>query len=290
MLSKILYSIILTPISRAPFGLLYGISNICYVILFYFVGYRKQVVMNNLKSSFPEKEDTELKEIQKAFYKHFCDLIIESIKGFTISEEEARKRMTYTGTEVLEELAKKKKSAVMIGGHYANWEWYAITADQQIPHQAVALYTPIKSKYWDTKMKSSRSRFGLKMVSIRGVKQLFEQEKSNLTATIFASDQSPRKPERAYWTTFLNQDTGIQYGAEKFAKEHNMSVVFGTITKLKRGHYTTNYQLLFEEVSDLQDGAIMEAYSQALERQIKADPRYYLWSHKRWKHKRPNRS
>lgn len=287
MLNYILYYLIIYPVSKLPFFLLYRVSDFLFVLAFYVVGYRKKVVFNNLKNAFPEKSIKELKSIQKAFYQHFCDLIVESVKAFTISEKEANQRMTYTGLEYAADLAKKNKNIIIIGGHYANWELLAITVNNQFEHQVQALYTPIKNIWWENKMKESRSRFGLKMVGIKQVKTLFKTGNSALTATIFGSDQSPRNPEKAYWTTFLNQETGIQFGAEKYAKETNSAVIFGAISKIKRGYYTTHFTLLYEESENLQHGEVLESYSKNLEAQIKADPRYYLWTHKRWKHQRP---
>ena len=121
MLNKIVYGLIVFPISRMPFPMLYAFSDVLFFIIFRIVGYRRKVVFENLKNSFPEKEEKELHKIEKEFYKHFCDLIVESIKGFTISEEEALKRMTYSNVKVLEDLAKKGKSVTFIGGHYCNW-------------------------------------------------------------------------------------------------------------------------------------------------------------------------
>jgi KDO2-lipid IV(A) lauroyltransferase len=215
---------------------------------------------------------------------------VESIKAFTISEEEANRRMTFTNTNVFDLLAKKGKSVIMVGGHYGNWELFAITIDKQMPHQSIALYKPLKSKFWDNIMKASRSRFGLQLHGIKEVKSIFKDHNNRLTLTIFGSDQSPRNPEGAYWTRFLNQDTGIQYGAEKYATTYNYAVVFGAITKKKRGYYNTDISLLFEESDALEYGAIMEAYSRKLEDQITADPPYYLWTHRRWKHKKPEKT
>jgi len=245
------------------------------------------VVFDNLKNSFPEKEEKELNEIEKKFFKHFCDLIVESIKGFTISEEEVLKRMTYSNKEVLENLAKKNKSVTFIGGHFGNWELLAVTIAQTIPHTVKALYTPLKGKYWDDKITASRSRFGLKMFTIQNVKVLRDSLEGELSAVIFGSDQSPSNPKRAYWLKFLNQDTGVQFGAEKHAKDFDTAVIYGAITKNKRGYYNTEFIQLFENVGDLEYGAVIESFSKTLEEKIRENPHYYLWTHRRWKHKLP---
>jgi KDO2-lipid IV(A) lauroyltransferase len=275
------------PVSRIPFPLLYVFSDFLFFVMFRLVGYRRKVVFDNLKNSFPEKEEKELNEIEKKFFKHFCDLIVESIKGFTISEEEVLKRMTYSNKEVLENLAKKNKSVTFIGGHFGNWELLAVTIAQTIPHTVKALYTPLKGKYWDDKITASRSRFGLKMFTIQNVKVLRDSLKGELSAVIFGSDQSPSNPKRAYWLKFLNQDTGVQFGAEKHAKDFDTAVIYGAITKNKRGYYNTEFIQLFENVGDLEYGAVIESFSKTLEEKIRENPHYYLWTHRRWKHKLP---
>jgi len=270
-----------------PFPLLYVFSDFLFFVMFRLVGYRRKVVFDNLKNSFPEKEEKELNEIEKKFFKHFCDLIVESIKGFTISEEEVLKRMTYSNKEVLENLAKKNKSVTFIGGHFGNWELLAVTIAQTIPHTVKALYTPLKGKYWDDKITASRSRFGLKMFTIQNVKVLRDSLEGELSAVIFGSDQSPSNPKRAYWLKFLNQDTGVQFGAEKHAKDFDTAVIYGAITKNKRGYYNTEFIQLFENVGDLEYGAVIESFSKTLEEKIRENPHYYLWTHRRWKHKLP---
>jgi KDO2-lipid IV(A) lauroyltransferase len=287
MLNKIIYGLIVYPVSRMPFPLLYAFSDFLFFVMFRLVGYRRKVVFDNLKNSFPEKEEKELSEIEKKFFKHFCDLIVESIKGFTISEEEVLKRMTYSNKEVLENLAKKNKSVTFIGGHFGNWELLAVTIAQTIPHTVKALYTPLKGKYWDDKITASRSRFGLKMFTIQNVKVLRDSLEGELSAVIFGSDQSPSNPKRAYWLKFLNQDTGVQFGAEKHAKDFDTAVIYGAITKNKRGYYNTEFIQLFENVGDLEYGAVIESFSKTLEEKIRENPHYYLWTHRRWKHKLP---
>ena len=287
MINRLIYIFVVFPVSRLPFPVLYALSDFLCLVLFRLVGYRKEVVMNNLKNSFPEKSNNELLSIRKDFYHHFCDTIVESIKAFSISEKEANRRMTYSNTEVLHELAEKGKSIALVGGHYGNWELLAITISQQMPHLVRAFYTPLKNTFWDQKMKESRGRFGLKLISTRDAKEEFNKDKDRLTTTIFGADQAPRDPKKAYWLKFLNQETGVQFGAEKYAKEYNLAVVFGAITRKKRGYFNTEISLVHEEVKDLPYGRITESFSLLLEDQIKKEPRYYLWTHKKWKHKRP---
>lgn len=270
-----------------PMWFLYGFSRIILKPLIQTIGFRKKVVRANITNSFPEKSKAELKEIEDVFYLHLCDLIVESIKAFTISEELAMKKMTYENTHLFDEMYKKGKNVVIVGGHYGNWELLAVTIAQAIPHKPKALYTPLSNPFFDKKMKSTRSKFGLEMLSISEVNDIFNPPPKNPIGIIFGSDQSPRTPDKAYWLTFLKQETGVQFGAEKFAKENNCAVIYGVINRESRGHYKTSFKLICEDPAPLEYGEITTLHTKWLEKKILSGPEFWLWTHRRWKHKRP---
>jgi len=268
--------------------LLYGFSNFLCTILYRVVKFRIGVIRSNLKLAFPEKSETERLAIEKAFYRHMCDMIVESIKYFTISKKEAEKNFSINNATLLKDLYKKGKSVVIVGGHYASWERYALNATREVPHYTAALYTPLTDKFLNKKMLESRSKFGLHMVSVKETHNLFELSYKKPIAVIFGSDQSPSNPDKAYWMTFLNQETGIQYGAEKYARLYNCAVVYGQLDKEPRGAESITYRLICEDPKDLPEGAITKAFTHMLEEKIKDKPEFWLWSHRRWKHKRPS--
>ena len=166
-------------------------------------------------------------------------------------------------------------------------EPFATKISQQIPHAAIALYTPLKNRFFDEKMKATRSKFGLQLLSIHEVKKALAHHQSELQTVIFGADQSPRKSQRAYWMTFLNQETGVQFGTEKLARANNLAVVYGRIHKLKRGKYEVDYELICEHAAEQEEGYITQKHTKLLEKDIRNAPAYWLWTHKRWKHKRP---
>jgi KDO2-lipid IV(A) lauroyltransferase len=86
---------------------------------------------------------------------------------------------------------------------------------------------------------------------------------------------------------FLNQETGVQFGGEKMAKEYQAAVVFANIHRLKRGHYEVVYETICEDAALTPHGFITQAHTKKLEAIINKEPAYWLWSHKRWKHPRP---
>ena len=286
IVSGFLYYGILIPFSWLPYRILYFISDGLYVLLYRLFSYRKTVVLQNIANSFPEKSHLEHLEITDRFYRHLCDLIVESIKVFSISDEEVQRRMQVINPEFINRFYQEGRSVILAGGHYNNWELFAVAIDRAIKHQAVALYKPFTNAYFDKKMCESRGKYGLKMVSTKKTKEEFEMN-HDLRAIIFGIDQSPNNHRNAYWSTFLHQDTGMMFGVEKYAKEFNLPVIYARINKVKRGYYTFEFVDAIEYPLNTAYGEITLKTNRLLEQDITQQPEFWLWSHKRWKHKRP---
>ena len=194
--------------------------------------------------------------------------------------------MVLVNPELLNSFYDQGRSIILAGGHYNNWEWIATSIDQQIKHKSIAIYKQLSNSFFDRKMRETRSRFGLLMISTKRVKETFDSMKEQITATIFAIDQSPGKVENSYWLKFLNQDTAVLFGTEKYAKEYNFPVLFGTITKVRRGYYTFEFSVVETNPPASEYGSITEATTRLLEQEIIKAPQYWLWTHRRWKHKK----
>jgi KDO2-lipid IV(A) lauroyltransferase len=265
---------------------LYLFSDFAYLLLFKLIGYRKKVVFQNIKKSFPEKTATDHQLIMKSFYKHFCDIVVESLKGFTISEQQLRKRFKIINAEVANHYFKQGKDVVFVGGHYNNWEILAQGVNIELKHKIVGIYKPLSNKYFNNKMKKSREKFGMLLCPIKETKLFLDKDLGKPKGTIFAIDQSPGNPDNSYWMQFLNQDTPVLFGAEKYAKEYNIPVIYCTINKVKRGYYQGELKLIEEFPQKTDYGTITERNTLALEEDIIEKPEFWLWTHRRWKHKR----
>ncbi len=283
---RILYYVILLPFSFLPNWILYRISDAMYVVLYKIIGYRKAVVRTNIENSFPDYTSKQQLDIERKFYSHFCDLITESIKAFSISKAELQKRFVHLNPELLTMYFEKNQNITLVGGHYGNWELYGISTALNMQPHPIALFKPLSNKFMNKKITKSRSKFGLQMKSYSQVKQILELGKEKQLSVIFAADQRPRLQQKPHWTTFLHQETGVQYGTEKFARDNNTPVIYGVIKKTKRGHYQVQYELLCEFPNELPLGAITELHTKALERDIREEPAFWLWTHRRWKQKR----
>lgn len=278
---------ILKVLGYTPFWLLYICADLIYLISYYVVGYRKKTVLRNLKNSFPEKTDLEIHRITIAFYRHFADLVIETIKSFQISEETLRKRISYKNPEVLNELYAQGKSVALLSGHYGNWEW-TMAMPKFIQHQLNVIYRPMQNKQIDTFMKKVRSRFGMLLIPAQtSLRTMLEIEKSGqLSATYYLADQTALYDTK-YWMMFLNQETPVFPGPEKVASRLKQAVVFMDIQKVRRGYYEVEFTKLFADASQTREYEVTKIHVKFLEEIIRKRPELWLWSHKRWKHTRP---
>jgi KDO2-lipid IV(A) lauroyltransferase len=274
------------PLSLLPFGALHLLSSFLYLVLYYLVGYRKKVVRENISRSFPEKTEEERKTIEKKFYKHLCDVFLESQKIFTITKKNLAKHITCTNPELLNRYYEQEKSVIIAVGHYNSWELMLTGFNTFIKHKAAVIYQPLRNVFFDKKMREARSDRGTLMIAKGEVKTFFNTPSKELYATVFAIDQSPPNPDRSYWMKFLHQDTAVLFGAEKYAKDFNLPVVYARLKKIKRGYYQLEFVDVIADPLKTGYGEITEKVTRLLENDIIEKPEFWLWSHRRWKHKR----
>ncbi len=285
ILAALLYYLFLIPISLLPFRVMYFVSDVFFIIIYYIFPYRKKLVEKNLRNSFPDKTEIEIAYITKEFYKHFCDIVFETLKVFTASQATLNKRVTLENTRILNDYYLKGKSVILVTGHYANWEWPAVTLPNHSKHKGSGIYSTLSNKFFDKKLRSTRARFGTQLMSTRSVAEFFEDTKNQCYTYGFINDQSPSKPEKGVWMKFLNQETCMLLGAEKYAVQYNYPVVYGKITKIRRGYYKLVYELVSDNPATEKQFSITEKCALINEKLITAQPQYWLWTHRRWKHK-----
>ncbi|WMJ75629.1 lysophospholipid acyltransferase family protein [Cytophagaceae bacterium ABcell3] len=273
-------------LSLLPLSTLYGISNCLYLVAYRGIGYRKKVVRENLRNSFPEKSSKELLDLEKNFYRYLCDLIVEIIKKFTISKEEGYKRCSFKDSTVVDELASKQQNIIGITGHIGNWEWGDICLGNHIKHKAYAIYKPLSTKVIDRLMHKQRRRFNVELIAMNDTYRRVISNKNHLNVTFFIADQTP-SPQGAYWTTFLNQDTPVFRGPARIAKKMNYPMVYVSVKRKARGYYQLENELLVKNPTNHTEEELCEIYIRRIEKDIIENPETWLWSHRRWKHSRP---
>lgn len=274
-------------LSLLPFRLLYVLSDFFFFFLYHIIGYRRKVVMTNLRNSFPEKSEDEIRRTCKEFYRYFCDLFLETFKTLTISRGAMLRhcRFNPSGKLLIDNLADEGRSFIIVMGHQGNWEWAGNTFSLLCRHQLYVIYHPLSNKYFDSLLYKMRTRFGTKLIAMKDTFRDMVNNKNELNATAFIADQTP-PPDKAYWMNFLNQDTPVFMGAEKIARKMKYPVVYVSAEKEKRGYYRLHAELLSSPPFDEPDGEIAMLYTKRLENDIIKQPPTWLWTHKRWKHKR----
>jgi KDO2-lipid IV(A) lauroyltransferase len=264
-------------------------SDVIYIITYYVAGYRKKVVRNNLKNSFPKKTEKEIRSIEKKFYRHFCDYFVETIKLFNMSETEIKKRVTIVNPHSLDEYYKNNKSIFMYLAHYANWEWLSFSWTANHPEQKnYKLYPgflPPSNKYIEKFIyrlrRESQSELIPKNNMLRRIIGL--NREGNHGLFIFIADQSPARTSVQHWMTFLNQETATVTGPEKLAKKMGYPVFYYRVKKLKRGYFSAEMVKLAENANEVPSFQITERYMHEVEKSILEEPAYWLWTHRRWK-------
>jgi KDO2-lipid IV(A) lauroyltransferase len=274
--------------SILPWPVLFLFSDIFFLVLYYGAGYRRKVVRANLANSFPEKSRKELKAIEFRFYRFFTDMIFEMFKLFTMSpaQKMARCKMDPETLALFSGLHAKGRSAIMVMGHYGNWEYCPCGLPLQTDFQTYVIYHPLSNPYFDRLMSRMRTRTKCKLYTMTGTLKGMLANRNELNMTAFLSDQAPN-PSAAIWTTFLNQDTPVFNGSEKIAQKLQMAVIYGRMERVARGRYAFHTKLICEDASKTQAGEITRSHLSLLENDIRKAPEYWLWTHRRWKHKRP---
>jgi KDO2-lipid IV(A) lauroyltransferase len=264
---------------------LFAFASFIRFIIYRVIGYRKKVVIQNLKGSFPEMSQKELNRIVGLFYKNLTDVFLEGIKAFLMTRGQILKRHKITNPEVLDHFFKSGQSVIGVTGHYNNWEWGSLSASLQTEYNTIAFYKPLNNPYIDRFVRWSRSKFGTTLASITETSKTFEEFKNTKTIFMMAADQGmPHKfKDKAYWVQFLNRDTAFLHGLEKHAKINNLPVVYVDIQRVKRGFYEIELLVLTTNPLELADGVLTQMYAQKLESVIRKKPENWLWSHRRWK-------
>ncbi|QBN17705.1 lysophospholipid acyltransferase family protein [Flavobacterium nackdongense] len=274
-------------LSMLPFRLLYLFSDFTYLIVYYLIGYRKKIVRENIAMALPHLSAIERLTIEKKSYRHLCDMFLEMIKTMTISEKEIKERFVFPNLEVYKKLEEQDKSIAMLLAHYASYEW-VISMNYYVRYSAFAVYKKIANPYFDQLVRDIRSRFKANLITTKETVPYIIKNKNNQLLSIYglASDQSPKVTSAFHWQKFMGIEVPVHTGGEMLSKKYDMNVIFLKVKKVKRGFYEARFEILSEDVAQVPNYEITDAFLKLVEQQIYEAPEFYLWTHKRWKHKR----
>ncbi|SHM91639.1 lysophospholipid acyltransferase family protein [Flavobacterium saccharophilum] len=273
-------------ISILPFRIFYWFSDFVYFLVYHVIGYRKKVVRANLALTLPHLSDTERKEIEKKFYQHMCDMFLEMIKTMSITPEEMEKRFTITNMDLFHEYENKGKSVVLVASHYASWEWL-LTLNKRMLFNGVGVYKKIANPYFDKLVRKIRGKYDAELVETKKAIPLMAQNQRDGILSLYglASDQSPKLDRIFHSMKFMGIEVPVHTGAEMLAKKYDLSVIFIKVKKVGRGYYEATIVPIADNPKEYENFEVTEKYLREVEKQIYEAPEYYLWTHKRWKHR-----
>jgi KDO2-lipid IV(A) lauroyltransferase len=273
-------------LSRTPFFVLYRLSDLLFILVFYFIPYRKKTVIRNLQNAFPSKTKKEIITLARKFYRYLCDFLVESLKPLTLSTSELNKRFRYLNPELMDELNHNKRNYALVSGHYCNWEFNS-NVSLHAGRNALVIYRPLQNKNMDRLFKKIRGRYEstvlTPMENVYRVALEYNRDKRPFFIWFIADQRPPRNNK--FWTTFLNQPTSFFNGVEKLSHKLDLAVIYMHVDRVKRGYYEVTLKKLFDSVAGLPENAVTLAFVEQLEKDIIRRPELWLWSHKRWKHK-----
>jgi Kdo2-lipid IVA lauroyltransferase/acyltransferase len=281
---------LLSLLSRLPLWMLYGLAYGLHCLFFNeLFGYRRTLVLKNIQNSFPEKSQQEIKMIQKKFFIHLSQVIVEVIKLTTMRKSDLQNRVVYTpeSMRILEKYYSEGKSIMIVLGHNCNWEWIGTCSPLWLRHPVLTAYRPLRNRVFDRFMNRMRSRAGCTMASMSELPREMIGRRKQVDATGLIADQTPSNSSNAYWVKFLNQETAFFKGPEYLSKKFNLSVFWASAIKTGKGRYSVNFELITDDPNSFAEGELTRLYASYLERDIRKKPETWLWSHRRWKHKRP---
>jgi KDO2-lipid IV(A) lauroyltransferase len=277
--------LLLNGLSLLPMSLLYIIADLVYILLYYVTGYRRRVVTENLRNAFPEKSHEEVAAIRKKYFRHLSNLMVEIVKMGSISKAELQRRFKFRNLELMTRYLENGESALACSAHYGNWEWGTLALGLHTKAEIYPIYKPVSDETFGNWFTKIRSRFGNRLIPMRQTLRAITESRDRATLFLFGNDQTPLKSESTYWVTFLNQQTAILLGLEKIAIRTNRPVFYLKTTVLKRGYYEVECIPLCMEPALTAPNEITNLHVRMLENIIKQEPAYWLWSHRRWKHK-----
>jgi len=288
---------LLLALARLPLSILYAVAWLIYLLLAYVVRYRWRVVLENLRNSFPEKGEAEIRRIGRQFYWHFAQVIVEILKLAAISPAELGRRMRFVNPELMTRHFAENRFVLSLGSHRGNWEWILSGAALEFGGRSAGVYKPLNNKFFEHFMRRLRTRLGADAVPMLSTLRYLVQQRGKGRTLSLLTDQAAGPEDRPYWTDFMHQDAGFYTSAERLAQQFNCAVLYVGIRRVRRGYYEIKFtELPYGQAAaaaanapdESQRYPITEAFVRCLEADIRATPEQYLWTHRRWKHKRVN--
>jgi Kdo2-lipid IVA lauroyltransferase/acyltransferase len=274
-------------LSRLPLPVLYLFAPLVYFVTYHLLGHRKYVLFDNLHQCFPEKSDRDIVALAKQNFRNFSEVLIEMLKGISMSNEEILRRVDLQNLEALLEYATHNRPMLILTAHQCNWEWLLLAACLRLPFPLDVVYKPLENDPFDDIMRQARGRFGGNLISPENFIAAILQRKGQAVGFVMNADQTPLKEEEKVWTKFLGRDTAFFIGADKIARMTRAPVFFVAMRRRARGHYEAHVSELARPPFASSGYPVVERYVLALEGLVLESPDDWLWVYNKWKYKKP---
>ncbi|MBK9270850.1 MAG: lysophospholipid acyltransferase family protein [Saprospiraceae bacterium] len=247
--------------------------------------YRRKVMEENLKNCIPQLSPSELNHTIRQSYLNLSDVLLESIKGLSMSEIRLADRTKIIRAEMVEEYLNRGQSVICVCGHYANWEWAVLSIGYRFKHKAIGIYKKINNRWVEDYIKKLRAKCTMKLLTTHETR-FIQDEIPKGKLILLISDQNPSNIRDAIWVKFFGRDTACLHGLEKYATTYQLPVIYMEMKRTSRSNYQMEFAMLCEKPSELAKGELTQLFMSRLEKTIRENPSDWLWSHKRWKHQR----
>ena len=273
--------------SRLPMRVLYAFSTFIYLLAFYVVRHRNEVIREQLEKVFPNLNALEHERIHKQFLKNFCDVVVEVLKSATMTDADMRARVRILNLDVARSALDAGHSLMFVTSHLCNWEWLLQGVALQLGYPMDAAYKPLHDQWAERLMLQIRSRFGARLVPAKELLADFLRRKAIVRVIAMNADQAPVSTDRRYWTRFLGQETAFYIGAEQIARATRLPVMYLVMRRVRRGHYEVEVKQLWDGRERTDPNTVTERYARACEADVLKSPADWLWSYRRWRLKKP---
>ena len=273
--------------SRLPLRALYAFSTFLYLLAFYVVRHRHQVIRGQLEKVFPDLSDAERERIHKRFLKNFCDVVVEVLKSVSMTEDDMRGRVRIVNLDAARQYLDAGQSVMLVTSHLGNWEWLLHGVTLQLGYPVDAAYKPLHDQWAERLMLGIRSRFGARLVPAKELLADFLRRRGVVRAVAMNADQAPVSTDKRYWTLFLGQDTAFYIGAEQIARATRLPILYVRVRRVRRGYYEVELKQLWDGREATEPNTVTERYARACELDVLESPADWLWSYRRWRLKKP---
>lgn len=282
-----MWAVLIKVLSRLPLPVLYLVSDVLYLLLYDVFRYRRKLILNNLKASFPARNGREIPHIARRSFRNAMTAVFETIYALRMDKTEILQRVKINNQVLLEEAMSNGQPVIALTAHYCNWEWLLPAVATSLPYPVDGLYKPLRDPALTQLMIEVRSRFGSYPIPTTGASREIIKRRNIPRLLGLVADLAPGEDEEKYWARFLNQETAFYTGPAKIADLMDAPVVFIAMRRLRRGYYEITFEPLSSPPYTDTETQVLEPFARRLEQQILDAPEDWLWAYPRWKYSRP---